>query len=184
MRRLLFVAAALLLGAGEPAQAHDFKVGTIVIDHPWARPTIPNRPTAGYFGLANTGGEGDRLLSATSAAFGRTELHRTDMKDGVMSMNAVETVEIPAGESVAFEPRGLHVMLFDPVEQLAEGDRFDIELVFENAGPITVEMYVERRASKGEGHDHGHGKGHGHDHGHDHGEGHGEGHGSHGTTGG
>ncbi|MEM7497189.1 MAG: copper chaperone PCu(A)C [Pseudomonadota bacterium] len=155
--------AALALLTVAPAAAHDYTLGPIVIDHPWARPTIPNRPTAGYFELENTGDVADRLVAARSPAFGRIEFHRTSMKDGVMKMEAQEAVEIPPGASLAFARRGYHVMLFDAVEQLGVGDRFPLELVFENAGAVTVELIVDRRGPKAEagGMDHsGHGGGH------------------------
>ncbi|MEO1531250.1 MAG: copper chaperone PCu(A)C [Pseudomonadota bacterium] len=173
LKQTLFTAAltGLAVLTALPAAAHDFKAGDIVIDHPWSRPTIPNRPSAGYFGLENTGEAADRLLSASSPAFGRVELHQTSETDGVMRMVKQDAVPIPAGETLSFEPGGYHVMLFDAVEQLAEGDRFPLELVFENAGAVTVELVVKRRAPKKGEMDHsGHGShgehgGHGHGHG-------------------
>ncbi|MEM8759810.1 MAG: copper chaperone PCu(A)C [Pseudomonadota bacterium] len=150
-----------------PTMAHDYKAGAMVIDHPWARPTLPNRPTAGYFGLDNTAGEADRLISASSPAFGRVELHRTTEKDGVMSMEAQDAVDIPAGGTLSFEPGGYHIMLFDAVEPLAEGDRVPMELVFEKAGSVTVELAVEKRgAAHGEA-DHSNHGGHSGNHGQD-----------------
>ncbi|MEM9762925.1 MAG: copper chaperone PCu(A)C [Pseudomonadota bacterium] len=171
LKQTLFTAAltGLAVLTALPAAAHDVKAGGIVIDQPWSRPTIPNRPSAGYFELQNTGAVADRLISASSPAFGRVELHQTSETDGVMRMVKQDAVPISAGETLSFEPGGYHVMLFDAVEQLAEGDRFPLELVFENAGAVQVELAVERRAPKKGEMDHsGHG-GHGGHGGHSHG---------------
>jgi copper(I)-binding protein len=61
---------------------------------------------------------------------------------GTMTMQEVARVEVPAGETVAFEPGGYHVMLFDLAEPLVAGETFEMELTFENAGTVTVEVEV------------------------------------------
>ncbi len=160
MTRLIPVALAALLGlasATSPAAAHEFKVGGLTIDHPWARPTLPGRPSAAYAEISNAGETPDRLIDASSPAFGAIELHTT-LKDGdVMRMEQVEAIEVPAGGAVSLAPGGLHVMLFDPAEALAEGASFPLELTFELAGRVEVTVTVEARASGG--HDHGHSHG-------------------------
>lgn len=140
------------------AAGHEFEKDGIAIDHPWARPTIPNRPTAAYFDLANTGEAADTLVSAATPAFERVELHITRSENGVMNMARVESVTLDAGDEVAFEPGGYHVMLYDAVEPLAEGDRFPMTLTFEGVGEIEVEVVVERDGSKAMDHS-GHGDG-------------------------
>lgn len=61
---------------------------------------------------------------------------------GAMTMREVEAIEIPAGEEVALEPGGYHVMLMELVEPLVAGDTFDLTLTFENAGDVTVTVEV------------------------------------------
>jgi copper(I)-binding protein len=61
---------------------------------------------------------------------------------GTMTMRAVESIEVAAGEDVTLEPGGYHVMLLGLVEPLATGDTFDIDLEFENAGTVTVTAEV------------------------------------------
>ena len=43
---------------------------------------------------------------------------------------------------VAFEPGGLHVMLFDLAAPLVAGDVFPLTLVFEKAGEVTTQVQV------------------------------------------
>ncbi|MEM6488307.1 MAG: copper chaperone PCu(A)C [Pseudomonadota bacterium] len=161
--RLFVLAAAAAAWLVSPAAAHDYTVGTLKIDHPWARPNLPDRPTAAYAAIENPGGEADRLIAASSPAFGRVELHLSEMQDDVMTMRRVEGIAVPADGAVALEPGGFHVMLFDADALYEEGARFPLTLTFERAGSVTVEVAVERRGSgkvdhSGHG---GHGAGHG-----------------------
>ena len=61
---------------------------------------------------------------------------------GMMMMQEVEAIELPAGESVALEPGGLHVMLIDIAQPLEIGQKFDLTLNFEKFGEKVVEVEV------------------------------------------
>lgn len=61
---------------------------------------------------------------------------------GSMTMQEVESVAIPAGETVSFEPGGYHIMLMELAAPLEAGNTFEAELSFEKAGTITVEVEV------------------------------------------
>ncbi|MEM1345679.1 MAG: copper chaperone PCu(A)C [Pseudomonadota bacterium] len=145
---LAAVAALVLLPviAPAPAPAHDFKAGDLTIDHPWSRPGLPNRPAAAYLEIVNAGSGADRLLSASSPAFETIELHRTEKQGDVMQMLQTEAIAVPAGETVALEPGGLHLMLFGAEAPFAEGESFPVTLTFENAGTVEVTVNVEKRA--------------------------------------
>ena len=96
------------------AQAHEYEVGELHIDHPWSREMPPVAPTAAaYFVVHNNGSEADRLLTVSSPVAGKAELHEHVHADGVMKMQQVQDVTIPAGGEVKFEPMGYHVMLFN-----------------------------------------------------------------------
>lgn len=97
-------------------------------------------------GMATTttamGGEmgddaGDDMGTTTTAMGGEMG---DDM--GAMTMRPVEAIDLPAGEAVALEPGGLHIMLIDLVEPLEVGDEVDLTLTFEEAGeqPVTAEV--------------------------------------------
>lgn len=152
MRNLTTLLAALALlatAATGGASAQDFKKGAIMIDHPWARATIPNRPGAAYVKLSNMGGEADRLVAAATAAAGRAELHTHIMDGDVMKMRRIEAIEVPAGGGVALEPGGHHIMLFDLAAPLKEGASFPMTLTFEKAGAVEVTVTVQAMGSSG-----------------------------------
>jgi copper(I)-binding protein len=54
----------------------------------------------------------------------------------------VQQIDIPAGETVALEPGGLHVMCIDRQADLTPGDRVSISLSFTRAGEIVVEAEI------------------------------------------
>ena len=62
--------------------------------------------------------------------------------DGTMSMHHQMSVPIPAGEEVAFEPGGLHVMLINLQRDLNDGETISLVLKFKNAGEMQLEVPV------------------------------------------
>ena len=75
----LFI-GAIVLWTGQ-VHAHDFKQGELVIDHPYATPSlVGTRNGSVYFkGLRNRGGQADRMIAAKSAVAERVELHQMQM---------------------------------------------------------------------------------------------------------
>nr|WP_315237408.1 copper chaperone PCu(A)C [uncultured Limnohabitans sp.] len=139
--------ALTLLGAGT-AQAHDFRHGELVIDHPYATPSLAGTTTgAVYFkAIRNQGQTPDRLLSARTAVATRVEIHQMQMDGKVMRMRQVPALELPAQTEVSLRHGGAgthHLMLLDMAKPLKDGDRFDLELVFEKAGTRRVNVWVQ-----------------------------------------
>ncbi len=148
MLRTLFaaaVSAVLTVAVAPAASAHEYKLGSLEIVHPWARATPPNAPVAGgYMVVRNSGSQADRLVAVSSNASSSAEIHEMAVKDGVMTMRPVEGgLEIPAGGEVELKPGGYHIMFMKPLEQFKEGEKRAATLVFEHAGSINVEFNVE-----------------------------------------
>lgn len=141
-RHLLLIAAACTL-APLAAAAHEFKVGDLVIHHPWARAGAQTRPGAGYVVIENHGAAADRLIAAESRIAEMVELHTHVMENGVGKMTQVEAIDVPAGGKAELKPHGFHLMLMGLKQPLAEGDTFPVTLVFEQAGKIEVTFVTE-----------------------------------------
>jgi copper(I)-binding protein len=151
MRMTGAVLAGSLLLAGM-AEAHEFKVGSITIEHPWARPAASGN-SAVYFVVRNAGGA-DRLIGVSSNVAGTAGMHSTTIDaQGVARMVAVQAVDVQAGAEAKFAPGGLHVMLIGVTRPLEEGQEFPLTLTFEKAGAVTVEVAIEKTASHGGGQD-------------------------------
>ncbi len=153
LKKTLLIAS--LLSPSLFALAHDYSAGQLHIEHPWSRAMPPVAPTAAaYFVLHNKGAESDRLLSVTTPHAGKAELHEHIHADGLMKMQQVQSVAVPAGGEVRFEPMGYHVMLFNLQQQAREGERFPLTLTFEKAGAVEVDVAVEKEAPVVEHHQH------------------------------
>jgi hypothetical protein len=131
--------------------------GGVQIDGAWVR-TSPSMATAGAAYMNITVNEDDQLLSASvdSSIAATAEVHETvmaaqageSMSDdtvegmGEMMMLPVDAIALPAGETVALEPGGYHIMLLDLAAPLETGNSIALTLAFANAGErvVTVEI--------------------------------------------
>jgi copper(I)-binding protein len=145
--RLLVSAAlaALACVVAETAHAHDFRIGSIEIEHPWARATPKGATIAGgYVKVTNTGKEADRLIGGSLPNAGRFEIHQMTMNNGVMQMRPVSGgLEIKAGESVELKPGSYHLMFLDLKQPLVNKQPVKGTLIFEKAGTVEIEYMVE-----------------------------------------
>ncbi len=152
-------AAALALGAAGAAQAHDFRLGQLVIDHPYAPPSLAGTSNGVAYlkGIRNQGDAPDRLVSASTPVAERVEIHEMTHEGDVMRMRAVPGVELPAGQEVQLRKgQRYHLMLLGLRQPLKVGDRFDLTLKFEKAGETTVKVYVQEPKAAGAGGEGGH----------------------------
>lgn len=163
------VAATALTLVSLSAFAQDYKAGDLELSTAWTRATPPKaKAGGGFIEIVNTGSEADRLVSASSNVAKKTEIHEMAVTDGIMKMRELENgIEIPAGETVALKPGGLHIMFMGLNQSFEEGSKVPVVLTFEKAGEVSVELDVAKMGAKtpnGGKMDHEHGHGHGHDH--------------------
>ena len=140
-----FLAALLLTLIATSASAHEYKLGSLEIKHPWTRATPKNAPVAGgYLKIVNTGTAPDRLIGGSVEVAQKFEVHEMSMDGGVMKMRELkEGVEIPPGATVELKPGSYHIMMMNLSHPLAKGDRVKGSLTFEKAGKVDVEFVVE-----------------------------------------
>lgn len=98
----------------------------------WARATVQGQMATGAF-MKLTAKEGTRLVSASSAVAGVTEVHEMVMDNNVMKMRAVQGLHLPAGKAVELKPGGYHVMLMDLKTPLQKDTTISLTLVFKDA---------------------------------------------------
>lgn len=125
------------------AHAADVRIGSISIQHPYARATAPGQPTGGAYVRLVNAGAADRLLSASADVSRSVELHEMKMENDVMRMRQVDGIAIPAGQTVELKPGGLHIMMMGLKAPLAAGASFPLTLRFEKAGEVTVQAVIE-----------------------------------------
>jgi periplasmic copper chaperone A len=114
----------------------------IKIESPWARAANSGDNTGVFMIIKNTSGQADKLLSAAYADAMMTGVHQTVMKDNVMTMSEVPSLDIPANGQVELKSGSYHVMIMELMKELKPGDKIKVTLTFEKAGKVDVEAEV------------------------------------------
>jgi copper(I)-binding protein len=142
-RSLLTLAAALVATAG--AFSHEYQLGNVRIDHPYARPTAPGQTSgAAYLTIENRGKTADKLVGVASPAAKAVEIHTMSMQNNVMKMREVQEVVVGPASTVAMQPGdGYHLMLIGLTQPLKAGDKLPLKLTFEKAGATEVAILVQ-----------------------------------------
>lgn len=124
--------------------------GGIDISGAWTRPSPAGDMTAmggvnggAFMTIRNNDSQPDTLIGAESRAARVVEIHETTMTGDVMSMQQIQSLEVPAGNEVVLEPGSYHLMLIDLQQNLVPGDKIEITLIFQQAGRVTVTAEVQ-----------------------------------------
>jgi copper(I)-binding protein len=131
------------------------------IENPWTRVTPPGvKIAAGYMTIRNNSATPDRLVGASSPAAEKVETHVTVVEGGISKMRQVKGYDIPANGSFELKPGGSHLMIFIKAP-LKEGERVPLNLRFQHAGEVKVELPVAAMGAREPGahesmHDHMH----------------------------
>ncbi len=78
--------------------------------------------------------------TTTTAGGGSSDTTMAGM--GEMTMRPIDSLELPAGDTVVLEPGGYHIMLIDLVAPLETGQEIEVTLTFENAGERVITVPV------------------------------------------
>ncbi len=132
------LAFSLLAFVSLPAAAQ------VAIEKPWARATAPGARVAGGYMVIRNQGAADRLLSASSPASAKVELHVHVHDNGVMKMHQVSAYDVPAKGAFELKPGRAHLMFVDIRRPFKEGEKVPVKLKFEKAGEVSAEFHVGR----------------------------------------
>lgn len=140
MKRLSVIVALLSLAAAAAFAADSVKVYDV-----WARDTVPGAMvSAAYMRISSDAPV--KLVKAESPLAGVTEIHKMEMKDGIMKMRAVDAVEVLPGKVVDLKSGGYHIMLMMLKGQIKAGGKVPLTLTFEDAGKTQTVIKVEAKA--------------------------------------
>jgi len=143
MKLIKLWVVSVLLVAGLASSAH--AQSGLKVEQAWARPTVQGQSGGGGF-LRIVGGKvDDKLLSASSPAVPRVEIHTMKMEGDVMRMRQIDSLAVPAGKTVELSPGGNHIMFMGLTSPLQNGSTFPLTLRFEKAGEVKVNVLVQPR---------------------------------------
>lgn len=137
-QRFLVVLFILMVVAGCSANKE------LSVTNAWARPGTTGSNSAIYFTVANPIAEDDYLIRASTDAARVVEMHlSTQNESGMMMMMPQENILIPAKGSLEFKPGSYHIMLINLINDLDAGSTISLELQFEKAGIIELNVPVK-----------------------------------------
>jgi copper(I)-binding protein len=133
IKLLTFLATSSLVMCVASAQAE------ITVRDAWVRATPgAAKVTSGYAVLSNSGPEDDVLISVQTPTATMAHLHASADTDGVMRMEGVKELTVPAGKDVALAPGGYHVMVMNLATSLKTGEEIPLIFSFKKQGAVKV----------------------------------------------
>jgi hypothetical protein len=132
----------LALGAcGDPAPSY--------IDQAWVR-LSPNKdtPSAGYF-VVHGGDAGVQLRGVLTDYALKVEMHETISKDGMTTMERVESVDVPPKGQVAFAPGGKHLMIWGINDTAISRGKMQFTFLMGNGDRLLVDAVIRKPEAAG-----------------------------------
>jgi periplasmic copper chaperone A len=132
---------AALATAGLPSLAAA-QVTPLIVQNAWMR-KVPGGDTAAvYLVLRNTSVQPVIVIGVRSPAASHVTIHETSTVGAQSRMRMHEKLVIAPGQSVAFEPGGLHVMLSGFKKMPLIGQSVPLILLLANGGQVSVAAVV------------------------------------------
>lgn len=154
--------SALLAGLSAAALALPAFADGIEVHDAYALSASPMAKSgAAFMVIHNHGGPDDHLLSASSPAAAKVELHTHQQNsEGVMKMVHVEEgFDLPKDAEIIMERGGKHVMFLGLTAPFEQGQTIPLTLTFEQAGEVQIDVPVDLERMSKDGH-----SGHNHSH--------------------
>lgn len=148
-RGLVFASCGLLLALAAFTGGARADAPSLRVTDAWVR-GVPDRPVwTGYLVIENATDRPVRLVEVRSPDFEHVEIHATRIVQGMVTMQHIKSLEIPARGRLALLPNGPHLMLFRPRTTLSERGSATLELGFENGARMRITAAVRQAAPPG-----------------------------------
>lgn len=103
---------------------------------------------AGYLTIKNFSQDDLVIVAFESVAYASISMHASEMQDGMMSMQELNKLLVPANSSLTLEPMGRHLMMFG--SKLPEESKdFVVIMKTEKRGSYQLRMEIKDRRGKG-----------------------------------
>lgn len=120
----------------------------LYIDQAWIQLNPnPSAPAAGYF-VVHGGEQPVQLLRVTSDGAMQIDMHQSIMTDGMMTMEPVNSVDVPAKGTVQFEPGGRHLMIHGINPAYLEQGKLTLTMLFSNNDRLIVDAQIKGAPAK------------------------------------
>ena len=109
--------------------------------------------TAGYVIIENNSKSARKLVLSGVEGFKAFETHETIEENGKMSMKKVDEYTIAPNSTLELKPGGKHLMLFDPLKKISDGDSLEVKFKIDGKEK-SVKFKVVPRVTTDHKHDH------------------------------
>jgi len=141
--RMSAIGALSLVSIFAPCNVEAASAGKVIITDGWFRVLPASVPSGGYFTLSNKSDKPVSLTAVDSAACGMLMLH----KSSGGSMEHVMALDVAAGKTVHFAPRGYHLTCMDAKPALKPGAHIPVTFHFTDGQTIVADFMA--RDAKG-----------------------------------
>jgi copper(I)-binding protein len=108
----------------------------------WVRGTVPAQTTTGAF-FTITSTVDAKLVGVSTPIAASAGVHKTENHAGMMHMEGVDALDLPAGKAVALQPGGYHVMLMGLKAPVKAGAKVPLELTIEDRAGKRTKVAVQ-----------------------------------------
>lgn len=133
---LSLTAALAISGCSSDADEPAVKISQAFMPEP-----VNDQMAGGFMVIKNGSATADKLTGASSPLSDDLQIHET--KD--QKMQQVTSLDVPANGELRLERGGNHVMFMGLKSTPKVGEKITVELRFEKAGPVKVELDVKER---------------------------------------
>ena len=148
MNFLLIISTIVMLNF-PPANANDATEKVINISGGYTNVARPGQSTIAVYldTIQNSSNKDVDLIAVSSPLVKNIEIHSMQIVNNVMKMKREQKITIPAKSTVSLgrkNPNGYHLMAFDVSSQIAEKDKFSINLSFSNGDNLVTDIAVKK----------------------------------------
>jgi copper(I)-binding protein len=158
--RNFIIGAGMAIMAAGAAFAHHagetFTVGDVVVSHAWTYETAEaGHSTKVYLTIQNDGAEADRLIEASVDFAGRVVMQAQVIgADGTLAVQDVAAIAVQPGQVLTLQPGAMWLELEGVQRAFSHGQHFHMDLTFENAGMVEIDVWVDEADDHDHDHDH------------------------------
>jgi copper(I)-binding protein len=138
---LLFLSCISLIAIAKTAKPTE-RTPQIQVINPWVRLLPGKMSTGAFMEIKNLTDKDLYLIKALSPIAKTVELHDHVKVDGMMKMQAVERILIPAKSSALLKKGSLHIMIIDLTTELKKDSVVDLELQISDGSSLHINAKV------------------------------------------
>ncbi len=101
--------------------------------------------SAAYLTLHNHSQEALTIQQVSSPEFAKVEIHESMTVDDVIRMRRLDSLTLDAGTRTQFVSGGKHLMLIEPVSELAPGQSVTLQFEYNAGGILIVNTQLKTR---------------------------------------